>query len=163
MEYNISLNVIKKFIENYTKNHPTINSFYYGDLQSITDTKDPHQYTLFGVIPVRVTYPLNEQKDILVKRYELQILIMDKLDGDFENQDDILSDTQQIGEDFISYLLFNISNLYGIINIHSDINFTYFFEKGTDMVAGVSFPLIIESSFNGCLNPVLVDINDICL
>jgi hypothetical protein len=158
---NITLNNIKSILNNFSIEHPVINNFYYGDIEGITNTNEEFIYPLLAVIPLSTTYPLNQDNDIITKQFNLQILIMDKLNNDLSNRDGILSDCQQLSEDLISYIIYNEYFYDNKISILNNVIITHFTERTTDKTAGNAFELVLTTPLNPCLTPVIVNPNNL--
>lgn len=158
---NITLNNIKSILKNFSIEHPTINNFYYGDVDGITNTNEEFIYPLLAVIPLTTTYPLNPDNDIIQKQFNLQILIMDKLNSDLSNRDGILSDCQQLSEDLIAYVLYNEYFYENKITILNNIILTHFTERTTDKTAGNAFELVLTTPLNTCVSPVIINPNNL--
>lgn len=158
---NITLNNIKSILKNFSIEHPTINNFYYGDVDGITNTNEEFIYPLLAVIPLTTTYPLNPDNDIIQKQFNLQILIMDKLNSDLSNRDGILSDCQQLSEDLIAYVLYNEYFYDNKITILNNIILTHFTERTTDKTAGNAFELVLTTPLNTCVSPVIINPNNL--
>ena len=158
---NITQNNIKSIIKNFADKHPVINNFYYGDLAGITNDNDSFVYPLLAVIPSQTIYPVNTDGDIITKTFNLQILMMDKLNSDLTNRDDIISDCQQLSEDLIAYILTNDYFIDNKITIDSQLTLTHFTERTTDRTAGNAFELNLICPFNSCLYPTIENPNDL--
>lgn len=158
---NITQNNIKYIIKNFADKHPVINNFYYGDLAGITNDNDSFVYPLLAVIPSQTIYPVNPDGDIITKTFNLQILMMDKLNSDLTNRDDIISDCQQLSEDLIAYILTNEYFIDNKITIDSQLILTHFTERTTDRTAGNAFELNLICPFNSCLYPTIDNPNDL--
>lgn len=158
---NITLNNIRNIIKNFSENHPVINNFYYGDLQGITNDNGTFIYPLLAVIPSQTLYPINTDGDIITKTFNLQILMMDKLNSDLTNRDDIISDCQQLSEDLIAYILTNDYFIDNKITINSQLILTHFTERTTDRTAGNAFELNLITPFNSCLKPIIDNPNNL--
>ena len=158
---NITQNNIKSIIKNFADKHPVINNFYYGDLAGITNDNESFVYPLLAVIPSQTIYPINGDRDIITKTFNLQILMMDKLNSDLTNRDDIISDCQQLSEDLIAYILTNDYFIDNKITIDSQLILTHFTERTTDRTAGNAFELNLICPFNSCLYPTIENPNDL--
>lgn len=158
---NITLNNIKSILKNFADKHPVINNFYYGDIDGLTNTNDEFIYPLLAVIPTSTNYPINNDNDIITKQYNMQLLVMDKLNNDLYNRDYILSDCNQLSEDLIAYLLYNDYFINNKISIFNQISLTHFTERTTDKTAGNAFELVLTCPFNSCINPIIINPNDL--
>jgi len=81
--------------------HPQINSFGVGDITQITmdiETKKEPRYTKMYVVPGTVN--LNQN----VLSYQFSIIILDKIEDDYSNQRDVMSDTLEIAKDVFTIL-----------------------------------------------------------
>lgn len=88
-------------LEDFANNHEQINSYGYGDLTQLTmdvQSEQEPEYTRMYVIPGDVILAQNE----LI--YNFQIIVTDRLNEDYSNQRDVLSDTLEITKDIMTTL-----------------------------------------------------------
>ena len=81
--------------------HPQINSFGYGDITQITmdiETKKEPVYTKMYVVPGQTV--LNQNRI----DYNFSIIILDRIEDDYSNQKDVMSDTLEICKDLFTIL-----------------------------------------------------------
>ncbi len=86
-------------LEDFANNHEQINSYGYGDITQLTmdiETEKEPRYTRMYVIPGDVVLAQNE----LITNF--QILVVDRLNNDYSNQRDVLSDTLEITKDIMA-------------------------------------------------------------
>lgn len=88
-------------LEDFANNHEQINSYGFGDLTQLTMnvlTKEEPEYTRMYVIPGDTL--LNENELV----YNFQIIVTDRLNADYSNQRDVMSDTLEIVKDIMTTL-----------------------------------------------------------
>jgi len=88
-------------LENLADDHPQINSYGYGDITQLTmdiNTKLSPLYPKMYVIPNDTILDQNQLT------YNFQIIIADRLNEDYSNQQDIMNDTLEICKDVFTKL-----------------------------------------------------------
>jgi len=81
--------------------HEQINSFGFGDIEQLTndiETKVEPLYTRMYVLPGDVNLEQNQLK------YNFQIIVSDRLEDDYSNQEELMSDTLDICNDIFTVL-----------------------------------------------------------
>ena len=136
--------------------HNQIKSFGYGDLTQITmdiDTNKEPVYTKMYVVPGSVTLAQNR---IL---YNFSIIILDRINEDYSNQEDVMSDTLEICKDVFTILYQSYTAEWGGFSIDYtplwDPNVTPFLERFETILGGWTMNLQIEQPFdyNQCVLP----------
>ncbi len=136
--------------------HPQINSFGIGDITQITqdiETKQEPRYTKMYVVPGTVT--LNQN----VLSYQLSIIILDKIEDDYSNQRDVMSDTLEIAKDIFTILYQSYTSQYGDFTLYYEPewgpNVTPFLERYETILGGWTLNVTINQPFdyNNCVLP----------
>lgn len=137
--------------------HPQINSFGFGDITQITmdiETKVSPVYTKMYVIPGNVNLAQNRLL------YNFSIIILDKINNDYSNQSDVMSDTLEIAKDIYTILYQSYTQTYGGFSIdYTPLwgpNVTPFLERFEDILGGWTLNITIEQPFdyNTCVLPI---------
>lgn len=136
--------------------HEQIKSFGYGDLTQITmdiETNMEPVYTKMYVVPGFVTLAQNRLL------YNFSIIILDRINEDYSNQEDVMSDTLEICKDVFTILYQSYTAEWGGFSIdYTPIwgpNVTPFLERFEDILGGWTMNLQIEQPFdyNKCVLP----------
>ena len=97
----VNLKQIIDDLHNIANHHEQISSFGFGDLHQITmdvESKQEPKYVRMYVMPQPVTFDRNGTI------YQLSITIMDKINQDYSNQSEVMSDTLLIMQDVFTIL-----------------------------------------------------------
>lgn len=138
-------------------NHPQINSFGFGDITQITmdiETEKEPLYTKMYVIPGSVA--LNQNR----LDYTFSIVILDRVNDDYSNQRDVMSDTLEIAKDIFTILYQSYTAQYGNFSVDYEPlwnpNVTPFLERFETILGGWTLNLTIEQPFdyNTCVLPI---------
>ena len=136
--------------------HPQINSFGVGDITQITmdiETKKEPKYTKMYVIPGTTT--LNQN----VLSYQFSIIILDKIEDDYSNQRNVMSDTLEIAKDVFTILYQSYTGQYGNFTLYYEPawgpNVTPFLERFETILGGWTLNITINQPFdyNSCVLP----------
>lgn len=141
--------------------HPQINSFGYGDITQITmdiETKKEPVYTKMYVVPGDTI--LNQNRI----DYNFSIIILDRIEDDYSNQKDVMSDTLEICKDLFTILYQSYTSDFGGFSIFYEPlwgpNVSPFLERFETILGGWTLNITIEQPFdyNYCVLP-FVDLN----
>ena len=133
-------------LEEIADKHLEINSYGYGELEQLTNdinTEVEPLYTRMYVVPGETTLAQNE----LI--YNFQVIIADRLEQDYSNQQDVMSDTLEICKDIFTVLyLSEYESIWGA-------NVQPFLESYETILAGWTLNLQITQGFdyNRCVLP----------
>lgn len=137
--------------------HPQINSFGVGDITQITmdiETKQEPRYTKMYVVPGLTV--LNQN----VLTYQFSIIILDRIDDDYSNQRDVMSDTLEIAKDVFTILYQSYTAQYGDFTLYYEPswgpNVTPFLERFETILGGWTLNITINQPFdyNSCVLPI---------
>ena len=137
--------------------HPQINSFGFGDITQITmdvETQKEPVYTKMYVIPGDVILAQN------VLQYNLSIIILDRINDDYSNQKDVMSDTLEICKDIFTIMYQSYTASFG--NFSNDYTPNWgppcipFLERFETILGGWTLNVTIEQPFdyNYCVLPI---------
>jgi hypothetical protein len=138
--------------------HPQINSFGYGDITQITmdiDTKQEPVYTKMYVVPGSVR--LDENRLL----YDFSIIILDRINEDYSNQRDVMSDTLEIAKDIFTIIYQSYTPEYGDFSLFYTPewgpNVTPFLEAYETILGGWTMNITLEQPFdyNTCVLPIM--------
>jgi len=141
--------------------HPQINSFGYGDITQITmdiETKREPVYTKMYVVPGQTV--LNQNRI----DYNFSIIILDRIEDDYSNQKDVMSDTLEICKDLFTILYQSYTSDFGGFSIYYEPlwgpNVSPFLERFETILGGWTLNITLEQPFdyNYCVLPI-VDLN----
>lgn len=134
-----TFNELKALFKNIRTKHKQLKSFGFGEEHEINGAKEEDRiYPKLWIIPVdSIT---REQ----TKERTFEFLCFDLVHKDEENEDEVLSDTEQILDDIIKILI-NESDDYSIIGEPQLFPFT---EKYMDDVTGWRTLVTVETKFN---------------
>lgn len=141
--------------------HPQINSFGYGDITQITmdiETNKEPVYTKMYVVPGSTI--LNQNR----LDYNFSIIILDRINDDYSNQKDVMSDTLEICKDVFTILYLSYTAEYGgFTNYYNPLwgpTVSPFLERFETILGGWTLNITIEQPFdyNTCVLPI-VDLN----
>jgi hypothetical protein len=141
--------------------HPQINSFGYGDITQITmdiETKKEPVYTKMYVVPGQTV--LNQNRI----DYNFSIIILDRIEDDYSNQKDVMSDTLEICKDLFTILYQSYTSDFGGFSIYYEPlwgpNVSPFLERFETILGGWTLNITLEQPFdyNYCVLPI-VDLN----
>jgi hypothetical protein len=136
--------------------HPQINSFGYGDITQITmdiETKREPVYTKMYVVPGDTI--LNQNRI----DYNFSIIILDRIEDDYSNQKDVMSDTLEICKDLFTILYQSYTSDFGGFSVFYEPlwgpNVTPFLERFETILGGWTLNITIEQPFdyNYCVLP----------
>jgi hypothetical protein len=142
-------------------NHPQINSFGYGDITQITmdiETKREPVYTKMYVVPGQTVFNQNRID------YNFSIIILDRIEDDYSNQKDVMSDTLEICKDLFTILYQSYTSDFGGFSIYYEPlwgpNVSPFLERFETILGGWTLNITLEQPFdyNYCVLPI-VDLN----
>jgi hypothetical protein len=137
--------------------HPQINSYGVGDITQITmdiETKKEPIYTKMYVVPGQTV--LNQN----VLTYQFSIIILDRIDDDYSNQKDVMSDTLEIAKDVFTILYQSYTAQYGDFTLYYEPawgpNVTPFLERFETILGGWTLNITINQPFdyNTCVLPI---------
>jgi len=137
--------------------HPQIQSFGFGELEQLTmdiETKMEPKYTKMYVLPGTVTLNQNALS------INLSIIILDRINDDYSNQEDVMSDTLEIAKDIFTILYQSYTAQYGDFSLdYTPIwgpDVTPFLERYETILGGWTLNLTIQQPFdyNSCILPV---------
>jgi hypothetical protein len=137
--------------------HPQINSFGIGDITQITmdiETKKEPRYTKMYVVPGQTT--LNQNRI----DYNFSIIILDRINDDYSNQPDVMSDTLEIVKDVFTILYQSYTQQYGDFSLFYEPlwgpNCTPFLERFETILGGWTLNITLEQPFdyNTCVLPI---------
>ena len=138
--------------------HPQIASFGTGDITQITmdiESKQEPRYARMYVIPQNVTFDRNG----LI--YSFSITVMDKINQDYSNQTEVLSDTLLILEDIFTILWQSYTSNFGGFTLDYEPQFgsqvVPFLERFETILAGWTMTVNIVQlhDYNRCVLPEL--------
>jgi hypothetical protein len=141
--------------------HPQINSFGYGDITQITmdiETKREPVYTKMYVVPGQTVFNQNRID------YNFSIIILDRIEDDYSNQKDVMSDTLEICKDLFTILYQSYTSDFGGFSIFYEPlwgpNVSPFLERFETILGGWTLNITLEQPFdyNYCVLPI-VDLN----
>lgn len=136
--------------------HHQIRSFGYGDITQITmdiDTKKEPVFTRMYVVPGQVI--LNQNRI----DYNFSIIILDRINDDYSNQPDVMSDTLEITKDIFTILYQSYTADFGGFSIDYEplwnSSVSPFLERFETILGGWTLNITIEQPFdyNKCLLP----------
>jgi hypothetical protein len=136
--------------------HQQIRSFGYGDITQITmdiDTKKEPVFTRMYVVPGQVI--LNQNRI----DYNFSIIILDRINDDYSNQPDVMSDTLEITKDIFTILYQSYTADFGGFSIDYEplwnSSVSPFLERFETILGGWTLNITIEQPFdyNKCLLP----------
>jgi hypothetical protein len=137
--------------------HPQINSFGVGDITQITmdiETKQEPRYTKMYVVPGQTV--LNQNR----LDYNFSIIILDRINNDYSNQQDVMSDTLEIAKDIFTILYQSYTQQYGDFSLYYEPlwgpNCTPFLERFETILGGWTLNITLEQPFdyNTCVLPI---------
>lgn len=137
--------------------HPQINSFGYGDITQITmdiETEQEPVYTKMYVVPGSVR--LDENRLL----YDFSIIILDRINEDYSNQRDVMSDTLEISKDIFTIIYQSYTPEYGDFSLFYTPewgpNVTPFLEAYETILGGWTMNITLEQPFdyNNCVLPI---------
>ena len=152
----VNLKQIIEDLQNIANHHPQISSFGFGDLTQITmdvESKQEPKYVRMYVIPQPATFDRNG----LI--YQLSITVMDKINQDYSNQLEVMSDTLLIMEDIFTILWQSYTKQYGNFTIDYEPQFgssvTPFLERFETILAGWTMIINITQlhDYDRCVLP----------
>ena len=138
--------------------HPQINSFGYGDITQITmdiETEQEPVYTKMYVVPGNVR--LDENRLL----YDFSIIILDRINEDYSNQRDVMSDTLEISKDIFTIIYQSYTPEYGDFSLFYTPewgpNVTPFLEAYETILGGWTMNITLEQPFdyNNCVLPIM--------
>jgi hypothetical protein len=138
--------------------HPQINSFGYGDITQITmdiETEQEPVYTKMYVVPGSVR--LDENRLL----YDFSIIILDRINEDYSNQRDVMSDTLEISKDIFTIIYQSYTPEYGDFSLFYTPewgpNVTPFLEAYETILGGWTMNITLEQPFdyNVCVLPIM--------
>ena len=137
--------------------HPQINSFGYGDITQITmdiETEQEPVYTKMYVVPGNVR--LDENRLL----YDFSIIILDRINEDYSNQRDVMSDTLEISKDIFTIIYQSYRPEYGDFSLFYTPEWgpsvTPFLEAYETILGGWTMNITVEQPFdyNSCDLPI---------
>jgi hypothetical protein len=138
----LTLNQTIEILKNFTSKHKQLNSFYFGDKWEVGASENI-QYPLLWCSLQNVA-----MTDNVVERRFL-IDISDKVNLDESNENNVLSDCEQIAFDLLNYLE-QISDNEDIgLRISRNTQLTDYTEDRDDMVSGFFFEITLSSHIAG--------------
>lgn len=137
--------------------HEQIKSFGYGDITQITmdiDSKKEPAYTRMYVVPGDVI--LNQNR----LDYNFSIIIANRINDDYSNQPDVMSDTLEIAKDIFTILYQSYTEDFGSFSIDYEplwnSSVSPFLERFETILGGWTLNITIEQPFdyNQCVLPL---------
>jgi hypothetical protein len=145
-----SLNeVINKF-QTWADAHYLIKEFRFGHIDTF-DIEKWNEFPIFQVIPPNVTYATGS------KTFSFQIILADiprDKETKTEYQREVLSDLQQIVEDFIANVMTN-RQVFGELISVQNVSIEPFIEEFANVLTGwtISFDMIVPYYWSSCDTP----------
>jgi hypothetical protein len=135
----ITLNQDIEILKNFALKHKGINTFYFGDEWEV-GASNPIVYPLMNAILQSSV----SVKGVISRKY--LIVISDLVNKDESNENQVLSDTEQICYDLPMYLR-SVANsgLLSTFKVVEDISLTDFTERNDDEVSGHFFEITLSS------------------
>jgi hypothetical protein len=152
----VSLKQIIEDLKSIAGNHKQIQSFGFGDITQITmdvESKQEPEYVRLYVIPQPTTFDRN---GII---YQLSIICMDKINADYSNQLEVMSDTLLILEDIFTILWQSYTNPSGNFSIDYEPQFGSnvqpFLERFETVLAGWTMTINVVQlhDYDRCVIP----------
>lgn len=152
----ITFHKILDYIESWQQSSPVMNSFGYGNLIDFGRTisgdtqNNVVNYPFTFVVPQGISY------DMGTTTYQLSIIFADKLNTDYSNEKDCVSDMSLQSKRFISSILRGLNGenptMYENMDIETPVQAIPFFERFGDHVAGVALNanIIVFEDINDC-------------
>lgn len=135
----ITLNQDIEILKNFALKHKGINTFYFGDEWEV-GASNPIVYPLMNAILQSSV----SVKGVISRKY--LIVISDLVNKDESNENQVLSDTEQICYDLPMYLRSVVnSGLLSTFKVVEDISLTDFTERNDDEVSGHFFEITMSS------------------
>lgn len=129
--------------------HPQVNSFGFGTLDQLTvdiDTKKEPRYTRVYCIPGDVQ--LNQN----ILTYNLSIVIADRIEEDYSNQRDVMSDTLEIAKDLFTIFYRSYTASQGGFTLDYEPlwgpSVSPFLERFETILGGWTLNLTVEQPFD---------------
>jgi hypothetical protein len=129
--------------------HPQISSFGFGSLDQITmdiETKKEPKYTKLYVIPGDVTLAQNQLQ------YNMSLIVLDRINDDYSNQRDVMSDTLEICKDLFTILYQSYTANYGGFSIDYEPQWNSpvspFLERYETVLGGWTINITIQQPFD---------------
>jgi hypothetical protein len=138
--------------------HEQIRSFGFGDLPQITNDIETDQeplYTKMYIVPGPITFNQNQIT------YQLNLIILDKINNDLSNLSEVMSDTLEIQKDLWTILYQSYTEQYGNFSwniLPQDYpTVTPFLESYETILGGWTMALnvYIPFDYNRCTPPVI--------
>ena len=146
----VTLNQDIEILKNFALKHKGINTFYFGDEWEVGES-NPIVYPLMNAILQSSV----SAKGVISRRY--LIVISDLVNKDESNENQVLSDTEQICYDLPMYLR-GVANsgLLSTFKVVEDISLTDFTERNDDEVSGHFFEITMSSHIgnSSCFLPI---------
>jgi hypothetical protein len=136
--------------------HPQINSFGFGDITQITmdiETQKEPVYTKMYVVPGQVTLAENRLL------YNFSIIICDRINEDYSNQRDVMSDTLEVAKDMFTIMYQSYTAQYGNFSWYYEPEWgpqvVPFLERFETILGGWTLNIVLEQPFdyNECVLP----------
>jgi hypothetical protein len=135
----VTLNQDIEILKNFALKHKGINTFYFGDEWEV-GASNPIVYPLMNAILQSSV----SAKGVISRKY--LIVISDLVNKDESNENQVLSDTEQICYDLPMYLRGVVnSGLLSTFKVVEDISLTDFTERNDDEVSGHFFEITMSS------------------
>jgi hypothetical protein len=129
--------------EDFSNQHPVIETFTFGNLSDTGQDEEPLKYPLMHVIPVTST--LTDQ----YADFNFQIIFGEMLDDVKTNQVNCVEECYMILQDFIEYYTNQLTT--STYHITTPISFTPFLDKLSVYIAGVEASVTFRAEGTYCL------------
>ena len=146
----ITLNQDIEILKNFALKHKGINTFYFGDEWEV-GASNPIVYPLMLVVLQNSV----SSKGIITRKYVIEIC--DLVNTDESNENQVLSDVEQLCYDLPMYLRGVVnSGLLSTFKVKEDISLNDFTEKGDDATSGFNFEIEMSSHIgnSSCYLPI---------
>ena len=135
----ITLNQDIEILKNFAIKHKGINTFYFGDEWEV-GASNPIVYPLMLVVLQNSV----SSKGIITRKYVIEIC--DLVNTDESNENQVLSDVEQICYDLPNYLrIVQNAGTLSTFKVKEDISLNDFTEKGDDASTGFNFEIEMSS------------------
>lgn len=157
-----SWNQIKTDLLTFAKSHKQVSSFGTGDplligTDNVVNLKTPDRDRIVYPLVFLTVEPSNIASRVL--NLNVTLYVMDRVESDRninaqdadstdfmqDKEDEVISDTLQIAQDFIAYIIDNPDLDY---QLNENVSVNPFFESRDDLVAGWSASLIFEIPYS---------------
>lgn len=136
--------------------HPQLNSFGFGSIDQITmdvETAQEPEYMKCYVVPGQVQLAQNRLL------YSFSVIILDRIEDDYSNQQDVMNDTLEVAKDMFTIMYQSYTSEQGNFSWYYEPifgpNVTPFLEKFETVLGGWTLNVTLEQPFdyNSCVLP----------